>query len=326
MAFSGQIVFSPKNKDAADVCETFFGAVGQGSSHPPYGSGTVDLYDSMQNHYVATYTPTSFTVDVQGCTYTFAGPKINTGAVEGMVKVVLDGAPHGPACAAVESSPCFASYWITTGVNGIFTFVDTASASCPAFFAVANEGSNQEQGTMTIAGVAVMQATTWVPPGYSAAYNTISRTVEITTPGCSATYKLDPSQIAPSELDFPSGAPPSQAGSAVLDYIGASSPKCPSACVSQGFNVIWDASGAVMFLLPPCVPLGETSSEAPSSMTLLPPPKLLMNNSWHAPLSASQGAFPVLRRSPSMRSDSRSRALHLPPLPNPLRSSPFGPC
>ena len=94
---------------------------------------------------------------------------MSSGAVEGMVKVVLDGEPKGPACSAVEGSPCFSSYWVTAGVNGIFTFVDTASAACPAFFAVANEGSNQEQGTMTIAGVAVMQSTSWVPPGYSAA-------------------------------------------------------------------------------------------------------------------------------------------------------------
>ena len=239
---AGQIVFAPKNKDAADYCETFFGAVGQGSTPPPAGSGTVHLFDSMQNHYLATYTPTSFSIDVQGCTYNFGGPKPNSHSVEGMYKVEIDGGLHGPACPAVESSPCFQSYWVTTGVNGIFSFVDTASAACPAFFAVANEGANQEQGTMTIAGVAMLQSTSWVPQGYSAAYDTISRTVEISSPGCAGKYTLNPA-IPAAALTFPSSAPAPQGGSATLDFIGASSPSCPVNCASNGYNSAWDATG-----------------------------------------------------------------------------------
>jgi hypothetical protein len=201
----------------------------------------------MQNHYVATYSPSSFTVDAHGCTYTFAGPKMNSGTVEGMVKVVLDGMPRGPACAAVESSPCFVSYWVTAGVNGIFTFMDTASAACPAFFAMANEGSNQEHGTLTIAGVAMMQSTSWVPPGYSGAYDIANRIVELTTPGCSAIYKLDEASI--SALDLPMNATQSQGGSATLDFIHVSPPKCPINCVANGYNSAWDASGFVCFIL-----------------------------------------------------------------------------
>ena len=49
-------------------------------------------------------------------------------------------------------------------------YIDISRSPCPAFlvFAAAAEGSNQEQGTLTIAGVALEKSITWVPPGYLA--------------------------------------------------------------------------------------------------------------------------------------------------------------
>ncbi len=96
---------------------------------------------------------------------------------------------------------------------------------------------------MTIAGVAVMQSTSWVPPGYSAAYNAVSRTVEITTPGCVITYKADPA-VPPAGLEFPTSAAPPLPGSATVEYVEVSSPSCPAECASGGYNVAWDATGS----------------------------------------------------------------------------------
>jgi hypothetical protein len=169
---------------------------------------------------------------------------MNSASVDGMYKVVLDGEPEGPACAEAASSPCFGSYWVTASASGVLGFVDTANGGpCPAFFAVADAGSSQEQGTMTIAGVAVMQSTAWVPPGYSGAYNAASRTVQITTPGCAVTYKADPA-VPPAGLEFPTSAAPPLPGSATVEYFEASSSSCPADCAAGGYNVAWDATGA----------------------------------------------------------------------------------
>ncbi len=239
---AGQIVFSPKDSSPADDCDTYFGAINEDSTPPPYGSGSITVFDYMQNQYVATYTPTSFSVQVDQCSYTFGGPKMNSESVDGLYKMVLDTA-KGPSCPADDaSSSCFEGYWVTASAIGVLAFADTSSSVCPAFFAVAKEGSNKEKGTFTIAGVAMMKSTTWAPQGYSGSYSASEGTISITTPGCLVTYKLDPA-LPPATLSFAPSATPPEAGSATLDYVGVSSESCPTTCASSGYNVAWDATG-----------------------------------------------------------------------------------
>ena len=195
----------------------------------------------MQNQYMATYTPTSFVVKLDdSCTYFFRGATMNTVSSDGLYKMVYDSS-KGPSCPADGSTSCYGGYWVTASATGVLAFADTSDSPCPAFFAVADDGSNQQQGTFTIAGYAVQKSTSWAPPGYSGSYDAAQGTVSISTPGCSVDYKLDPG-LPPATLSFSSAAPP-QGGSATLDYVGVSSQSCPTACASSGYNVAWDATG-----------------------------------------------------------------------------------
>ena len=244
---TGQIAFSPKDSSAADGCDTYFGGINDDSTPPPYGSGSITVFDYMQNQYIATYTPSSFSVQVDQCTYTFGGPQMNTVSGDGLYKMVLDSA-KGPSCPADDTaSSCFEGYWVTASSIGVLAFADTSSDTCPAFFAIAKEGSNQDKGSFTIAGVALDKSTTWAPQGYSGSYSAAQGSISITTPGCVVNYKLDPG-LPPATLSFASGAAPPQAGSATLDYVGVSSPSCPTACASNGYNVAWDATGGNRFV------------------------------------------------------------------------------
>ncbi len=226
---------------ASDQCETYFGAVDETSTPPPDGSGSITLFDYMQNQYTATYTPTSFNIKVESCSYFFGPASINSASTDGLYKMVYESS-KGPSCPAEGETSCFGGYWVTASSTGVLAFADTSSSACPAFFALANEGSNQEQGTFTIAGVAIERSTSWAPQGYTGSYSAAQGSVSISTPGCSAVYKVDPG-LAPATLSFASGPAPTQGGSATLEFIGASSPSCPTACASLGYNVAWDASG-----------------------------------------------------------------------------------
>ena len=235
-------MFSPKDGKVADDCDTYFGVINDESTPPPYGSGSITIYDYMQNQYIATYTPSSFAVSVEQCTYTFGGPKINTESTDGLYKMVYDSS-KGPSCPTeTTTGGCFESYWVTASAFGVLAFADTSSSPCPAFFAIAKEGSDQDQGTFTIAGVALMKSTTWAPQGYSGSYSASKGTISITTPGCSVVYKPDPS-LPPAALSFAASGASAEAGSATLEFVGASSETCPTACASAGYNVAWDATG-----------------------------------------------------------------------------------
>ena len=196
----------------------------------------------MQNQYMATYTPTSFVVKLDdSCTYFFRGATMNTVSSDGLYKMVYDSS-KGPSCPADGSTSCYGGYWVTASATGVLAFADTSSSPCPAFFAIANDGSNQEQGTFTIAGVALDKSTTWAPQGFTGSYSAAQGTISITTPGCVVNYVLDPG-LPPVAMSFAPSAAPPQGGAATLEFVGASSSSCPTACPSQGYNVAWDASG-----------------------------------------------------------------------------------
>jgi hypothetical protein len=236
------MVFSPRDTDASNYCQTYFGVSLDGSTPPPYGSGTIKIYDYMQNQYIATYNPGSFIVKVEGCNYFFGAPKMNTGSTNGLYKMVYDISSGSSCTTGSSSSTCHENYWVTASAIGVLAFIDTSSSACPAFFAVANEGSSQESGSFTIAGVALMRETSWVPQGYAGSYSATQGTISITTPGCTVGYKLEQSMV-PVTLSVASSAAPAQAGSATLGFVGTSSPACPTVCAANGYNVAWDSAG-----------------------------------------------------------------------------------
>jgi hypothetical protein len=159
---------------------------------------------------------------------------------DGMYRLTqVPGETSGPACPKDES--CYGAYWVTINAMGVFAFVDTSDDSnCPAFFALANPGSDDEGGTFTIAGVAAGNWTSWVPPGYSGSYDGKTGKVSISTPTCTFQYQADGATV-----DFPDESPPATAGAAIVDFSGVSpmSEECSSTCDEAGYNVVWDATG-----------------------------------------------------------------------------------
>ena len=212
------------------------------STPPPYGSGSIAVYDYSQNLYTATYSPSSFVIEVGSCSYYFGGPKMNTVSGNGLYKMVFERTSGSSCPADGTTGGCFESYWVTSSANGVLAFADTSSSACPAFFAVTNEGSNDNKGTFTIAGVALQGTTSWVPEGYSGSYSAAKETLTISTPDCAVTYGLDPAAKAVS-FAFPAEASPPLPGSATLDFIGASDASCPSSCFASGLNAAWDVTG-----------------------------------------------------------------------------------
>ena len=240
---AGQIVFAPKA--TANACDTFFGFIDGQSTPPPDGSGTILLYDLMQNQYVGTYSPGSLVVSTGPCTYYFAVTQANPTSGDGLYKLVLDDQGLlGSTCPEAGSTPCYKDYWATVSADGVLAFVDAGAGSCPAFFALAGPGSDGSQGTLTVVGVSTKRATAWAPPGYGGAYTAAAGTVTLRAPGCAGTYKIDSTSAA--TLVLPVKAPIAYPGAATLSFVGATAKgaaACPVDCFEKGYNVIWDASG-----------------------------------------------------------------------------------
>jgi hypothetical protein len=239
---AGQVIFAPRAADPS--CQPFFGYVAGDSTPPPYGSGSLILYDHTGGTSQASYSPSSFSLTTEGCTYQFGAPTVNFKSIDKLYKMELASPPVGPTCPA-QTDPCFKSYWLTTTASGVFAFIDatTAPTACAAFFALAEEGSDVTHGALSIKGVSLNRETSWVPEGYSAEYSATDITLEITirTPGCAGTYKVDPSTVT--VLPASMVATP---GSATIAFesVTPASPSCPTTCVTEGYNVAWDATGA----------------------------------------------------------------------------------
>jgi hypothetical protein len=240
------VVLSPQSTNASAECITFFGFIQDGSTAPPEGSGEITIYDYAQNEYTARYNSSNFTVAIQGCTYNFTAG-MNEMSGQGMYKLQQHES-SGVNCP--KNTTCFDRYWATTNAMGVFTFLDVSEdRACPAFFALANPGSTEASGSFAIAGMAVGNWTSWVPPGYSGKYGSTgdeSVAVWISTPECSFEFRLDPLSTEAghsNDIDFPSTSPPPTAGAAIVDFYGASQDMCPTACMQDGYNIVWDATG-----------------------------------------------------------------------------------
>ena len=188
---AGQIVFAPIGGDAANACTTYFGYVADGSTPPPYGSGTVVIYDASLTQYIATYSPTNFVVNVDTCSYFFGGPKINFASREGLYSLSLSGA-DGPMCPADGTTTCFQNYWLTTTANGVLTFVDAGTDACIDFVASADAGATQDAGTFTVGWLASERDVAQAPADYTGSYDSGTGTVTLSIPGCSGTYAVRP--------------------------------------------------------------------------------------------------------------------------------------
>jgi hypothetical protein len=185
---AGQIVFAPVGGEASDDCSSFFGYIAEGSTAPPYGSGTVVIYDASLKQYIATYSPTNFVVNVDTCSYFFGGPKINFASREGLYKLSLEGGLTGPECPAEGTTTCFQNYWLTSTANGVFTFVDAGYDACFDFVATATEGSTKETGSFTVGWLASQRDIAKAPQDYAGSYDAATGSVTLSTPGCSGTY------------------------------------------------------------------------------------------------------------------------------------------
>jgi hypothetical protein len=243
---------SPRSEGAG--CNLYFGLASEGAVPPPYGSGTVVLYDYMQNMYVATYTPTSFTVAAGPCTYYFSGPQLNSASGGGVAKIALEGSLSGSGCpSGDDAASCYQSYWVTgNGATGVFGFVDAGRGPCPALFAVADQSSTPMRGTLIVIGAARSQEATWVPEGYNVTYDAEGMSIKMQTPGCHGAYKIDSYGGGGSGsgggsgdsggLTFPDGGPPVSPGTATLAYNQSNCSAVPP-CMRDGYNAVWDAQG-----------------------------------------------------------------------------------
>ncbi len=186
---AGQIVFSPKDDSATGACPTYFGFVAHGSTPPPYGSGTIFIYDYDLVQHVATYSPTAFVVEAQnGCYYHFGAPQTNVPSAD-IHRLVLARPLEGPSCPAPQSSPCHQGYWAVTSAAGIFALLDSAAGGkCPAFVARAAEGSDHLHGSFGVGWIAAERAVVPAPPGWSGSYSTKSGVVTLDAPGCRGVY------------------------------------------------------------------------------------------------------------------------------------------
>ena len=162
------VLFPSSSADSS--CLTLFGRPSPGSGPPLFGTGTLLLHDVAQAEYTSAYTPSSLTISVAGCAFTFAGPALGTDAVGGPVRVLRAAAgPPGGAgseCLLYPADPCGRAYRAAVAA-GIFVLVDAAAdAACRVLVFGVNPGSDLLEGSFGLVaamGKAVQPERT--PPG-----------------------------------------------------------------------------------------------------------------------------------------------------------------
>jgi hypothetical protein len=231
------VALSPNS--VSPECTALFGWATDGSAPPPYGSGTLELYDSSNNTFVATYTPTSFVVTFGQCTYNFDGPKLNFKSAGGLRKIVRS---EG-GCLAPED-PCGQSFWVANASRSLI-FMDAAPASiCPAVFGSISESSDYKAGMFKIVAMAIRHMFMELPPVFSGDYtNTgVYTRVAIRDGSCTQSFETDSETLALVPISADSGAIPP--GSVSMTFRKVVPKSCPTACFKSGYNAFWDASGA----------------------------------------------------------------------------------
>jgi hypothetical protein len=245
---AGQVVLSSNSSDSnTERCPTLFGTAAEGSGPPPYGRGTLHLYDSDQESYNVTYSPSSFVVKVQNCTFTFKGPELNSKSGGGLRKIALTKPGDSESCPSPEN-PCGKGFWVANS-SGVLVAMDTAETPCPAYFFLIKPGSDDTMGQFGLVAWALGGMMQWKPEGSNLdlitgyyenkdIYSTVWIADEST--GCTQVYEVDNSTLALGS--FSQGA--IDPGSASVDFLSAVPSSCPSDCVKGGYNAFWDASGA----------------------------------------------------------------------------------
>jgi hypothetical protein len=231
------VALSPNS--VSPECPTLFGWATDGSAPPPYGSGTLQLYDGSNISYVATYTPTSVVVTAGECTVNFHGPELNLKSAGGLRKIVrVEG-----DCLAPEN-PCGQSYWVANASRYLI-FMDAAPAgTCPALFGFISEHSDYQAGMFNLVAIASERMFMELPPMFSGDYtNTgVFTRVGIRADGCMQSYETDRETLALVPISADSGAIPP--GSVSVTFHKVVPRSCPTACFKSGYNAFWDASGA----------------------------------------------------------------------------------
>jgi hypothetical protein len=277
---AGQVALSP-NSTGQD-CPTLFGWATPGSSPPPYGSGTLHMYDEAKLNYTVTYSPSSFEITGMSCTLTFSAPALNSKSGGSLHKIVrVEGECTEPL------DLCSRSYWVANA-SDYLVFMDAAPAvPCPAFFFRINPGSSSGSGGSGGSGSGSGSGSSGGSGGSGGSSGSSGGSggsssgsggsfgsfgsfglvavanegrFEETPPLLTGDYfnqdvywrvalRLDSCQQSYevdletlSLVSFSEGATP--AGSASVAFIKAvPAASCPTACVTAGYNAFWDASG-----------------------------------------------------------------------------------
>jgi hypothetical protein len=234
-----------------EYCPILFGTAAEGSSAPPYGSGTLNLYDAAQTQYTATYTASSFEVSVKvpgedDCVVSFAGPELNFKSVGGLHKLVQSGPPDGDSCPS--SDQCYQSYWVANASDVLIALDAAANPGCAALVFQVAPGGTYEKGGLKLIAQASGGAFDWDPAHVTGEYDItdVYWNLTFSMEGCRMNYRVDPDTLA--LVSFSDGA--IEPGTASVAFSRVSSDSCPTACFTAGYNAIWDATGA-----PPALPL-----------------------------------------------------------------------
>jgi hypothetical protein len=198
----------------------------------------------MIKAYTATYSPSSFVVkaDSSNCSYTFDGPKLNSESRSSasLRKIVL--AKDSPGGADCPHSPCSESFWVTNTTT-VLALVDAADSACPTYIFRIDPNSDYDRGTFSLAGSASGTDFDWTPSGITGTYRNqgVESYLSLAWKDqrCALSFEADKDTLALGSSD---GA--IDPGSATVAFRKVVPKACPTACVKDGYNAFWDASGA----------------------------------------------------------------------------------
>ena len=246
------MALSPQS--AGPSCRIFFGHASPDAFPPPYGSGSIDLYDADGAPSTAAYTPASLVLRTPDCNYTFGAPALNSYTANPLAKLAPTGPQDGADCA--KTPECGRGYWFAATLGGFFALLDTAGpgTQCPAYFARVDSGGDASSGTFSAVAETDGALPSWAPAGCTGRYaggQTLGFNLTLDTTACSGPYGVDWASLAPGSATLGSF----EAGAATVAYESAVSPSCRSQCAEAGYNIAWDSAGEPPPPGPPPPPL-----------------------------------------------------------------------